>query len=149
VDYLTNELSKLVGLIPPEVEPDCKHVYYVHPFKYKKDIVGVSRETFITALKAEIPSAVLREDTGLISVGYVKPLYLQPLYQQRATHCSFNCEKYKGIVDYSKGICPIAEKLHFEELFTHEYMRPGMSRNDLDDVITAFTKVTENINELK
>lgn len=149
VSYLTDALSKLPGLIPPDVEPDCKHVYYVHPFKYKKEVVGVSRESFISALKAEIPSAVLREDTGLISVGYVKPLYLQPLYQQRATHCSFNCEKYKGVVDYSKGICPNAEKLHFEELFAHEYMRPGMSTEDMDDVIAGFTKVYENVKELK
>jgi dTDP-4-amino-4,6-dideoxygalactose transaminase len=113
-----------------------------------KDIIGIDRNTFINAVKAEIPSAFLREDTPLIGSGYVRPLYLQPLYQQRATHCSFNCERYKGSVDYSKGICPNAEKLHFEELFTHEYMRPGMSNEDMDDVIEAFQKVAENVNEL-
>ena len=78
-----------------------------------------------------------------------KAIYLQPLYQQRATHCSFNCEKYKGQVDYSKGICPVVEKLHFEELFTHEYMRPGMSKEDMNDVIAAFHKVAEHVNELR
>jgi len=149
VDYLTNKLSAIPGIILPKVEAGSKHVYYVHALKFKKDIIGVDRNTFINAVKAEIPSAVLREDTGLIGAGYVKPLYLQPLYQKRATHCSFNCEKYKGSVDYSKGICPVTEKLHFEELFTHEYMRPGMSKSDMDDVILAFNKVIENIDELK
>lgn len=148
-NYFKNEICKIPGLIPPMIELCSKHVYYVQAFKFKKDIVGIDRNTFINAIKAEIPSAVLREDTPLIGAGYVKPLYLQPLYQQRATHCSFNCEKYKGSVDYSKGICPTAEKLHFEELFSHEYMRPGMDKADMDDVANAFHKVAENLSELK
>jgi perosamine synthetase len=147
--FFEKELSKIAGIIPPHIQDNTLHVYYVQAFKFKKDIIGIDRNTFLNALKAEIPSAELREDTPLIGAGYVKPLYLQPLYQQRATHCSFNCEKYKGSVDYSKGICPTAEKLHFEELFTHEYMRPGMEQKDLEDVVAAFHKVLDNIDELR
>lgn len=146
--YFEKELSKIPGIISPIIEKDCLHVYYLQAFKFRKEIVGIDRNTFINAIKAEIPSAELREDTPLIGAGYVRPLYLQPLYQQRATHCSFNCSKYEGKVDYSKGICPVSEKLHFEELFTHEYMRPGMTKADMDDVIRAFIKVAENVNEL-
>ncbi|MDD5571823.1 MAG: DegT/DnrJ/EryC1/StrS family aminotransferase [Bacteroidales bacterium] len=146
--YMAKELGKIKGIIPPAVEVFSKHVYYVQPFKLKKQIIGVNRNIFIDAVKAEIPSAVLREDTPLLSVGYVKPLYLQPIYQKRAMHCSFNCEKYKGKVDYSKGICPNAEKLYFEELFTNEYIRPGMSKADMDDVVEAFNKVNKYKNEL-
>src|SRR5579862_743980 len=112
-EYLACQIGKINGIIPPAVEPQCRHVHYVQAFKFKKDLVGVERNDFVNAIKAEIPSAVMREETHLIGAGYVKPVYLQPLYQQRATHCSFNCEKYKGSVDYSKGICPVAEKLHF------------------------------------
>jgi perosamine synthetase len=148
-NFIAEELGKIPGILPPEIEQDCRPVYYVHAFKFKKEIIGVHRDTFIKAIKAEIPSAILREDTPLISTGYTKPLYLQPIYQQRAVHCSFNCERYKGAVDYSKGICPNAEKLHFDELFLHEYMRPGMSKTDLGDFIEAFYKVAENINELR
>ena len=147
--YIANALGKIKGLIPPVIESESIHVYYTQAFKFNKEEIGIDRNTFINAIKAEIPSAVLREDTPLIGAGYVKPLYLQPLYQKRLTHCSFNCEKYKGTVDYSKGICPTAEKLHFEELFSHEYMRPGMTKDDMNDVITAFHKVSENIDELK
>lgn len=147
-DYFKNELGQLNGIIAPVVDEANTHVYYLQAFKFKRELVGIDRNTFINAVKAEIPSAVLREDTPLIGAGYVKPLYLQPLYQQRATHCSFNCSRYEGHVSYDKGICPVTEKLHFEELFTHEYMRPGMSKNDMDDVINAFRKVSENINEL-
>jgi len=148
-DYLANELGKISGIIPPKTEPVNKHVYYMQPFKFKREIVGIGRNEFINAIKAEIPSAILREDTPLIGAGYVKPLYLLPLFQQRATYCSFNCERYRGFVDYSKGICPVVEKLHFEELFTLEYMRPGISKEDMNDVIAAFIKVSQNIDELK
>lgn len=147
-NYLASEIGKINGIIPPKIEPGSKHVYYQQAFKFKKELVGIDRNIFINAIKAEIPSAVLREDTPLIGIGYVKPLYLQPLYQQRGSYCSFNCKKYKGKVDYSKGICPIVEKLHFDELFTTEYMRPGMTQMDMDDVIEAFNKVRQNINEL-
>lgn len=147
--YFMQELGKINGIISPLIEEGAKHVFYLQAFKFNKQVIGVDRNTFINAIKAEIPSAILREDTPLIGAGYVKPLYLQPLYQQRATHCSFNCEKYKGHANYSKGICPTAEKLHFEELFTHEFMRPGMSLADMNDVIAAFNKVAINIDELK
>jgi dTDP-4-amino-4,6-dideoxygalactose transaminase len=148
-DYLATELGKIYGIIPPKIEIGNKHVYYMQPFKFKKEILGIDRNAFINAIKSEIPSAVLREDTPLIGSGYVKPLYLLPLFQQRTITCSFNCERYKGSVDYSKGSCPIVEKLHFEELFTLEYIRPGMSKADMDDVIGAFLKVSQNVNELK
>ncbi len=148
-EYLAKGLARIPYLIPPELEHDSKHVYYLQAYKYKMELVGIHRNIFVNAIKAEIPSAVLREDTPLIGSGYVKPLYLQPLYQKRATPCSFNCGKYKGKVSYKKGICPNAELLHFEELISHEYMRPGMTKADLDDVIGAFVKVSENINELK
>jgi perosamine synthetase len=56
---------------------------------------------------------------------------------------------YKGDVNYNIGLCPVVEKMHFEEVITHELMRPGMQKNDLDDVVEAFLKVWKNINELK
>jgi len=149
VKYFSNELKKIEGITNPFIELGSKHVFYLHALKFDKQIIGIDRNTFVEAVKAEIPSAILREDTPLMGSGYVRPLYLQPLYQQRATHCSFNCEKYKGQVNYNKGICPIAEKLHYEELITHEYIRPGMTKEDIMDVINAIDKVSKNIHELR
>jgi len=148
-EYLAAELGKIEGLVPPAIEDHSKHVYYVQGFKYDKEIFGVARDVFVDAIKAEIPSSVLREDTPLIGGGYVKPLYLQRLYQQRANNCSFNCPRYAGNASYESGLCPNAEALHFEELLAHEYMRPGMSKGDLSDVVEAFNKVVTQIDELR
>jgi len=74
---------------------------------------------------------------------------LQPIYQQRIHKCSFNCPRYDGNVSYEKGLCPVTERMHYEEVFTHEYMRPSFSKRDLEDVVNAYEKIYENINELK
>lgn len=147
-EYLSARLGSISGLSVPTAEPGCKHVFYAQPLKFFSAILGAHRDRFIEAVKSEVPSAVLREDTPLIGGGYVRPLYLQPLYQKRATGCSFNCPKYEGRVSYEKGLCPVAEKMHFEELITHEFMRPGMRKSDLDDVVRAFEKVAHNAQEL-
>lgn len=148
VAFLADKLKGINGLTLPLVDEGNVNVYYLQAIKFNKDIIGIDRNTFINAIKAEIPSAVLREDTPLIGAGYVKPLYMQPIYQQRVHRCSFNCPRFEGEVDYSKGICPVTERMHFHELLTHEYMRPGMSKEDLTDVANAFIKVAENAREL-
>jgi dTDP-4-amino-4,6-dideoxygalactose transaminase len=148
-DYLAEKLRVISGLTPPVVDCGSVHVYYVQAFKFSARIFGIHRNRFIEAIKAEIPSALMREETPLIAAGYVRPLYLQPLYQKRAVGCSFNCPRYQGASSYEKGICLVTERMHFEELFTHEFMRPGMTKADLNDVVRAFEKVAENVAELR
>jgi perosamine synthetase len=147
--FLHEAIGSINGLTsPPWVEAPSVHTFYVQPVKYDQNVFEVHRNDFVNAIKAEIPSAVLRETAPLIGAGYVKPLYLQPIYQQRAAF-AFNNDRFSGEVDYSKGICPVTERMHFNELITHEYMRPGMSREDMEDVVRAFEKVAKNVVELQ
>ena len=154
IEYLTDKLAKIPCLEPAKIRPECTHSFYVHPLIYKQEIAGIHRNKFVDAVKAELMPIEKRETEGVkVGAGYVRPLYLEPIYQQKIAYgiqgCPWSCEKYSGTVDYSKGICPVVEKLHFDELITHELIRPGLSKEDLNDVISAFLKVWENINELK
>lgn len=154
VQYLTKKLGELPFLEPAKTRRGCEHVYYVHCIKFNQQIAGIHRDRFIEAVKAELMPTELRETEGVkIGCGYVKPLYLMPLYQQKIAYgnegCPWNCPKYPKNITYEKGLCPITERMHFDELITHELMRPPMTKQDLDDVITAFTKVWDNILELK
>ena len=143
--YLAEKLGEIPAIEPPKVRQECTHAYYVHPFKFREDIAGILRDRFINAVRSELPATELRESEGpLLSCGYVKPLYLQPLYQKRIAYGSGGYPFSKGAVSYEKGICSAAERMHEKELFCHELMRPGMTREDLDDVIRAFAKVWEN-----
>lgn len=147
--YLNEQLAQIPCIKPTKIRSGAKHAFYVHPLQFGAEMAGMHRNRFIDAVKAELPPTLLREEsTVLLSYGYVKPLYLQPLYQERI---AFGRDGYPfslSDVTYPKGLCPITEEMHFNRLVTHEFMRPGMSKADMDDVVRAFVKVWENKEEL-
>lgn len=147
--FIDERLGQFEGIIPPYVTEDCSHSYYMQSYRYAADIIGIPRDTFLKALRAELPSSYGREKDSLIGGGYVRPLYLEPIYQDRVGKCAFNCPRYEGRVSYERGICPVTEKMHFSELFTLEYNRPGMTQTDLQDVVDGFEKVYRLREELR
>jgi dTDP-4-amino-4,6-dideoxygalactose transaminase len=143
-DYLSKGIGALPGITAPVVRPDCTHVYYVQSFLFDEATVGVSRERFVEAICAELPTAEDR-DWPMISNGYATPLYLQPMYQQQiaigGSGCPFKCPHYKGTVNYGKGLCPVTERLEESQLIGTEFMRPPATVEDMKDVARAFEKV--------
>lgn len=132
VNYISSKLNKIPFLSFAKVRCGVEHAYYMHPFLFDSKLAGISRTRFIGAVKAELMPTKRRENEGVrVNEGYVKPLYLMPIFQKK------------------KGLCPVAEKLYFERLGFHELMHPNMNRKDLNDVVRAFKKVAENILELK
>jgi dTDP-4-amino-4,6-dideoxygalactose transaminase len=152
--YLSERLAQIPAITPPRVRHNCTHAYYVHACRFNEDMAGVSRNAFVDAVKAELPPFARREAEGVkLSYGYVKPLYLQPLFQQQIAYGSkgfpFRSSEFTSTVDYRKGSCPTTERLHEQELFIHEFMVPSMTVKDLEDVVTAFEKVWENRTQLQ
>ncbi len=142
--YLTEKLSGLPGIILPNPGPEIEHVYYCYAMRFIAENAGVSREIFVEALRAEgIP----------VAKGFVEPLYMEPVYQQRIAFGKdgfpFTYPGYKGKVCYDRGICPVTERMHYEEWFGMGLCHANMQQGDLDDVVNAFTKVFENIDDLK
>lgn len=152
IKYLEAKLSKIPCLKMPKVRPGCTHSYYQHCLLFDAKAAGMHRDKFAAAVRAELAPIKLRETEGIkIGCGYVKPLYLIPMFQRKIAFgskgypWSASGKKY----DYKKGLCPVVEDLHFNTLITHEYMRPGMSKKDLDDVARAFEKVWDNRDEIR
>lgn len=151
--YLKEKLSQIPGIHIPPIREGATHSYYVQALLYKKNETGIERDKFIEAVSAELPATELRESEGtLLSYGGIKPLYMMPIFQKRIAigdqGFPFSPKYYSGIVNYEKGICPVAERLNEEEMVFHEFMRPPIAKGDLDDVVRAFEKVYENRNEL-
>jgi len=144
---LSAAIGTLPGITPPVVRPGCSHVYYVQPFLFDEAVVGVSRERFVEAVAAELPTAEDR-DWPLIGSGYGAPLYLQPMYQHQIAYgtvgCPFKCPLYTGKLDYRKGLCPVTERIEEKHLIVTEFMRPPATRDDMADVVAAFEKVYEH-----
>lgn len=142
VRLFEERLRHLPAIQPPAVRPGASHAYYVHACRFDADAAGVSRDVFINAVRAELPCHELREAEGVkISSGYVRPLYLQPLFQRRIAFGPGGYPFTLGAPDYAKGLCPVCERLHERELFVHEFILPSMSEADIDDVGKAFDKV--------
>lgn len=154
LEYLCNQLADIPALHRAKVRPDCYHAFYVHTFRYDADLAGISRETFVNAVKAELPVFEKRESEGVkLGSGYVRPLYLQPIFQKKVAYGSkgwpWTSPCYQGEMNYAKGLCPVTERMHESELITHEFMVPSMTRTDLDDVSVAFHKVWEQRSSLR
>jgi len=151
--YFNDHLPALPGLSISKAANYVEHSYYAAALNFDAEIAGLSRDTLITALHAELPETEMRKGHGpLISGGYVKPLYLAPMFQRQIAYgdkgCPFKCPHYKGVVDYSPGICPETEKAH-ATIVTHEYMQPSLRESDIDDVMRAFQKLADNWDELR
>ena len=52
-------------------------------------------------------------------------------------------------VDYRKGICPVAEKLHDETFVGLEMCAQELSDEDIDLIATAFRKVWNGLESLR
>lgn len=143
VDRLSKGLQGLTGLRTPIVEPECTHAYYVYPLLLDVEALDISRIRIAEALRAE----------GLsISMGY-QNLHLLPMYQNKQAYGSRGFPWTSDIchrnVDYSKGICPVAEELHDSTYLGFGMCVYDLSVHDIDLIVAAFRKVWASMDELR
>lgn len=143
VTYLNKKLARIDGLSIPLPEKGSTHVYYRYAIRIDPEVVGMRAPLLVRALNAE----------GMdFYVSYMKPLYLQPLYQSRIAYgkkgCPFTCPMYKGRVDYSKGLCPNTERLG-DIIVSTEIVRPPQTFKDMDEIVCAIEKVVANKDQLR
>jgi perosamine synthetase len=139
-DYLTKHIRKIRGMRPPFVNKDVKHVYWAYGALILQDELGISRDRFAEALRAE----------GINAEGYCPiPVHLQEVIRNKRgygkTKCPFDC--HGGKIVYRKGICPKAEKLSLQDLLLPVYQT--LTEKDLNDVVVALEKVADNARLLK
>ena len=91
-----------------------------------------------------IAAAVNAEGVRMFE-GYVKPLYLMPIFQQKRVFkhgYPFSApENAQCLLDYNKGLCPNAEQLYNSEMLINEHIRPPHTIADIEDVVLAIHKV--------
>jgi dTDP-4-amino-4,6-dideoxygalactose transaminase len=141
---LTEALKEFDFLTTPSTRPGCTHVYYLYVLKFNETKLRIDRRTFAKALNAEgIP----------VDEGYVKPLYLMPMYQKRMAYgcdgCPFTCPYYSGRVNYDKGLCPVAERMYEKEVLTTNICRYPNTEEDVVDFARAVRKIVDNLDKLR
>jgi perosamine synthetase len=142
-DRLSEGLRGLNGLRLPIVKNDCVHVYYIFPLIIDLDKLGVSRELIIKALEAEGVSGLM--------AGYTN-IHLLPMYQKKIAYGSdgfpWTSKQARQDINYSKGICPVAETLHDKTFLGFQMCLHDLSKTDIDLIVIAFKKVWDNLKYL-
>jgi dTDP-4-amino-4,6-dideoxygalactose transaminase len=140
---LTEGLKSLRGLRTPVVKADRTHVYYVYPLILDIEELDVSRDQIHAALQAE----------GVAVSKRYQNIHLLPMYQQKMAYGSNGFPWTSDIchrdVNYSKGICPVAEELNDSTYLGFGMCVYDLSNEDIDLIIKAFKKVWNNLDALK
>lgn len=111
---LTEGLSKIDGVMPPYVRPNCVHVFHQYTITLELEEFKCSRDEFARALEAE----------GIgVGVHYPTPVHKQPAYREIAKDVRL----------------PITERI--AERVLSLPVHPALSREDLEAIIHAVEKV--------
>lgn len=106
--YLSERL--IGGLTPPVTYPDCRHTFYTYATKFDKAKIGMTRDDF---QKRMIDGGIY------FGGGYVKPLYLLPVY------------------GYEMGLCPVTERMWRGELMVTDIIKPPATLDDMDEIVNT------------
>jgi dTDP-4-amino-4,6-dideoxygalactose transaminase len=134
--YLNSLLEKIDGIKPLERgRGETVHSYHIYIFKYDKSkFNNLPKAEFAKMLAAEgVPSFM----------GYPKPLYKQPLFQDK----NFMCYAIPEEVSYKEVRCPVTEKACYEEavwILQHAMLGP---KEDMEKVAEAIKKIKKAVTE--
>ncbi len=106
---------------------------------------------FMRAVNAELPKPKYWNTTPLYLEGYVRPLYLNPIYQRKIAlgRRGFPLTANPGVTyEYPKGLCPVAERLHEKELLLCPLLQEAISVADINDFADAVAKVVAEKKQL-
>lgn len=142
--YLDRRLSEVPGIEPQRLQHvNDKHVYYLYAMHYDENVVGLPRDLFVEAVRAE--GVELRQ-------AYVRPIYLEPMFQQKRAFSKGNfpfiSEFHNAKGAYDKGICPVTEAAYERELIFGNFARWPLTKGHMDQIINSFQKVIANRNVL-
>ena len=132
---LTEGLSGIDAIKSPIIAENNDHVFYMYAMKFDETAAGISRDTFVKAMLAE----------GLfIRGGYVKPTYLEPLYQYKIcfgdTNYPFSANPRNQQIEYKSGLCPKCEDIQNNQLLITAIMQPPQTLDYMDSFSAACVK---------
>ncbi len=141
--YLDRHLGQLPFLTSRAAPDFVERVVHICAYEFDQDTAGVPRESVVQALRAEgIP----------VGTGYPQLMHEQPLFTRAIAYgragCPFTCNG-RTPPPYGRGICPVAEELHHGRLITIPQIHRGCTTDDMDDIIRAFTKVLNSLDNLR
>lgn len=132
--YLNEALRSVEGITPlTRGHGETLHTYHLYIFRYDKTrFNGLSKREFSEMLAAEGVPAFM---------GYPKPLYKQPLFQQK----NFMCYAIPENADYTTVHCPVSERACYDEaVWILQHAMLG-TKEDMDQFVEAIKKIKKAV----
>ena len=136
-DTLNTELKKLRGIETPFVPKNQTHAYYVYAIKINDNLLKLYKRSKITHELKKLGVSI-REGCS--------NLHLQNIYQKKIAYGKKNfpwvgIKNKRSLINYKKGICPIAEKLKDKSMIALLMTEYNYSKKDIIKICKAFEKV--------
>lgn len=140
---LNDGLAAIEGLHPLREEPRAtQRSYHLYCLRLVEEEFGLSRDRFVEAIRAEgIPA----------SPGYDRPLYRTALFQRKGTgpaYCPVSCPYHGEAPDYTRVVCPNAERVCREMVWFFQPMLLG-AEDDMGDIVAAARKIRRGVAQLR
>ena len=147
-DFLTEELAKIPGVIPPYCPAECKHVYFMYNVRFDPDAAGVECEP--RRFRIAVEKALYKEGL-LVGQWQTMPVPAQDIFQSKL---GYGGSSYPWAVNEQKGIrytynvddFPEAQKLCDTYTIVHGIHAPN-SIELMKGFIEAFRKVFSNLEQ--
>ena len=147
-NFLTQELGKIPGVIPPYCPPECKHVYFMYNVRFDPQAAGVDSEP--RRFRIAVEKALYKEGM-LVGQWQTMPVPAQDIFQSKlgygGSSYPWALNEAKGIeYDYDVDDYPVALELCDTYTVVHGIHAPN--GNDLmQKFVTALQKVFGNLGQ--
>jgi perosamine synthetase len=145
-EYLSRELSKIPGVIPPYCPPDRWHVYFMYNVRFDPQAAGVQCEP--RKFRIAVEKALYKEGV-LTGQWQTMPVPAQDLFQSKlgygGTGYPWTINEAKGArYNYDPAQFPEAQKLCGTYTIVHGIHAPN-GRKLMDKIVAAFRKVFDSL----
>lgn len=142
--YLKSKIENIPGIVPYKTYDSATRIsFHLFSFRYKKEFFqGLSRNAFMQALRAE----------GVPCSGGYTPLNKQEFLKEAFASKNYKRMYHKDMLDYNKYMaqnqCPENDLLCTEAVWFTQNLLLG-SKEDMDSIASAITKIHANAAEVK
>ena len=146
-EYLTAELSKIPGIIPPFCPDYAKHVYFMYNVNFDAKAAGVNCDD--RTFRIAVEKALYKEGV-LVGQWQTLPVPAQDLFQSKLGYggtghpWTYNEQKYGIKYNYDLSQFPVASKLCDTYTVFHGVHAPN-GKELMDKIIAAVKKVWANL----
>jgi dTDP-4-amino-4,6-dideoxygalactose transaminase len=145
-NYLTRELSRIPGVIPPYCPPVCKHVYFMYNVRFDPKTAGVDCEP--RRFRIAVEKALYKEGM-LVGQWQTIPVPAQDIFQSKLGYGQSSypwaVNKARGIqYDYNVEGFPVAKLLCDTYTAVHGIHAPN-GLELMQKIVEAFHKVFGNL----